>query len=540
MTHHRLLISFLIAITLPAVSQQGVQKTGQKFEVTGRVVNALTGEALHNASVQLVPTTERAQPLRSEMNANGSFEFHGLAPGKYSLIAQARNFPQQSFEQHENFNTGIVVGPDKISTGIIFRLLPEGLIAGRILDEHNEPVRDAQVLLFQRSTDTGKRLVERRSQAQSDEQGEYRFGHLRPGMYYIAIVAQPWYRRYLQPVLMRNRESAAPAADIDPALDAAYPITYYPGTTDADNAGALILHAGDRLSADFDLTPVPSLHVTILNTRNEMGRPIQPNLRARLFGESWVFVQPTIGWRQNAMEMSGIAPGDYSLNLVQHDGTENRTSGQDISLRGDSELDANSVSALEQIHGRIKYNGTNTPPNAFLQLRDVNARGGMGARPDEHGEFKLQPPRAGKYVIALANAPGFAIHSISATGARVTGRTIEITGTEPVELTVEATEGVGQIDGIVLNGDKPVSGTMVVLAPQEIADNATLFRRDQSDSDGTFTLRDVVPGRYTAIALQNGWDMEWASPEALRPYLAKGTPVVVSGKEKLDIKIAAQ
>ena len=91
-----------------------------------------------------------------------------------------------------------------------------------------------------------------------------------------------------------------------------------------------------------------------------------------------------------------------------------------------------------------------------------------------------------------------------------------------------------------MNGDKPASGTMVVLAPQEIADNAPLFRRDQSDSDGTFTLSDVVPGRYTAIALQNGWEMEWASPEALRPYLAKGTPVVVKGKERLEIKIAAQ
>jgi len=91
-----------------------------------------------------------------------------------------------------------------------------------------------------------------------------------------------------------------------------------------------------------------------------------------------------------------------------------------------------------------------------------------------------------------------------------------------------------------MNSDEPVSGTMVVLAPQDIADNASLFRRDQSDSDGTFTLHDVVPGHYTAIAIQNGWDMEWASPEALRPYLAKGTSVVINGKEKLEIKVAAQ
>jgi protocatechuate 3,4-dioxygenase beta subunit len=539
MNCRRLFSLVLLLAALPSLCQQQAQSTGRKFEVTGRVVNALTGEVLRKASVQLIPTTDRAQPLHYEVT-DGSFEFHGLEAGKYTLVGQAPHFLQQSFEQHENFNTAIAVGPEKTSTGIIFRLRPEGAIAGRILDEHNEAVRDAQVLLFERSTDTGKRLVERRSQTMSDDQGEYSFNHLHAGMYYIVVAAQPWYRSYLQQTNMRNRGSSPSTADVDPALDSAYPITYYPGTSDAENAGALVVHPGDRLSADFNLTPVPSLHVKFLNTHAEMGRPIQPNLRARVFGNSWVFVQQTMTWQQNEMEMSGIAPGDYSLNVRQRDGAENRTSGQEISLRGDTELDATAVASLEQVHGIIKFDGTRAPSNAFLQFRDVNARGGMGTRPDEHGEFKVQPQHAGRYVVSLGNAPGYAIRNISATGARVSGRTIEITGAEAVELTIAASEGVAQIEGTVINGDKPLSGTMVVLAPQEMADNTSLFRRDQSDSDGTFTLRDVVPGRYTALAIQNGWDLEWASPESLRPYLAKGTPVVVSGKEKLEIKIAAQ
>ena len=539
MNYKRAFLVILVA-SLPALSQQHAPSTGGKFEVSGRVVNALTGEVLHNGSVQLIPTADRAEPLHYDLGTDGAFEFRGLVPGKYALAAQAANFPQQSFEQHENFSTAIVVGPDKTSTGIVFRLRPEGAIAGRILDEHNEPVRNAQVLLFERSTDTGRKLVERRSQTMSDDQGQYHFNHLHAGMYYVVVAAQPWYRRFLQQASMRNRGTSAPAADIDPALDAAYPITYYPGTSDAENAGALLVRPGDRLTADFDLTPVPSVHVKLLNTHAEMGRPIQPNLRARIFGDSWVSVQSTMMWQQNEMEMSGLTAGDYSLNLRQRDGTENRLSAQDISLRGDTELDAAAVASLEQIHGIIKYDGARTPPNPFLQFRDLKARGGMGTRPDEHGEFKVQPQHPGRYVISLGNAAGYAIRSISATGARVSGRTIEITGAEPVELTIEASEGVGQIEGTVMNGDKPVSGTMVVLAPQEISDNASLFRRDQSDSDGTFTLRDVVPGRYTALAIQNGWDLEWASPEALRPYLAKGTPVVVSGKEKLEIKVAAQ
>ncbi|MBV9073664.1 MAG: hypothetical protein JOZ10_08545, partial [Acidobacteria bacterium] len=101
-------------------------------------------------------------------------------------------------------------------------------------------------------------------------------------------------------------------------------------------------------------------------------------------------------------------------------------------------------------------------------------------------------------------------------------------------------QGVGTINGTVMNGDKPLSGALVMLVPPDVADNLSLFRRDQSDSDATFILNDVVPGSYTAVAIQNGWDMEWASPEALRPYLAKGTRVEITGKQALDIKVAAQ
>jgi len=38
-----------------------------------------------------------------------------------------------------------------------------------------------------------------------------------------------------------------------------------------------------------------------------------------------------------------------------------------------------------------------------------------------------------------------------------------------------------------------------------------LVRRDQSDSDGIFTLHSVVAGQYTVVAISDGWDLEWAA-----------------------------
>ena len=538
----KLVCSILVVICLSACThaQQAVTASAGRYEVSGALVNSISGEVVHNAFVQLVASRQADQPRRSEVGADGSFVFHNVPAGKYQLNAQAPGFLFQSFDQHDGFSTAIVVGPDKVSTGIVFRMRPMSAIIGRVLDEHNEAVREAQVWLFQKRNDMGSPTIEHRGQSQTDDLGEYRFGHLGPGTYYIVVSAQPWYRRYFQGGYRRGG-FIPHATEVDPALDVAYPLVYYPGTTDADEAGAIVLRAGDRISADFNLSPVQSLHLTIREDGEGSQPPAQPNFRQVAFGQPIGFQQANVVFQQGEMEISGIAPGNYDLNLYHFDpnGGGRSNQRQSLNLQQSGALDISAAASLEPVHGTIKFDDA-LPPNTFLQFRDLTSGNSMGARVNEHGEFSVQPEVPGRYIAMLGNAPGYAIRSISATGARVSGRTIEITGAQPVELAIGVSKGVGTISGIVKDGDKPVSGVMVVLVPEEISDNASLFRRDQSDSDGTFTLPDVVPGRYTAIAIRNGWDLEWGSPDVLRPYLAHGTLVQIGGKQQLDIKVAAQ
>ena len=539
MRHRSLFVTLIFAFTSIAAAQQGKPSAKGEYEISGKLVNAANGETIHKAHVIIAPATARGETQQLDVGPDGAFVFHNLAPGKYALSAQARGFAMQAFEQHEGFSTAIAAGPDKVSTGIVFRMRPESSISGHILDEHNEPVREGQVILFARTTDVGKRSIQRRRQGQTDDQGEYHFRHLPAGTYYIAVSAQPWFRRYLQSG-SRNRSGIQQPSAVDPALDVAYPVTYYPGATDSENAGALVLRAGDSVTADLNLAPVPSMHVVIRNTAVDGGRQIQPNFRERVFGDTNIFVQPTIAWGQGELEVSGIAPGDYALNLMRFDGNNREGRMQHLNLQSDAEIDALSPATVENVHGQIKFDGTRAARNAVIQLRDASSGEFLGGRIDDQGVFTVQPEHSGRYIVALGNAPGYAIRTIAASGGHVSGRAIDFNEGQPLELTITASEGVGTVNGTVMKGEQPVSGTMVVLVPQEIADNTSLFRRDQSDSDGTFTLRDVVPGHYTAIAIQNGWDMEWASPEALRPYLAAGTPVQIDGKQQLDIKIAAQ
>jgi hypothetical protein len=74
---------------------------------------------------------------------------------------------------------------------------------------------------------------------------------------------------------------------------------------------------------------------------------------------------------------------------------------------------------------------------------------------------------------------------------------------------------------------------MVVLVPKNMAAWPALIRRDQSDSDGSFSLRDVIPGSYTVVAIEDGWNLDWARPEVIGRYLRSGIAVTVrdnSGK----------
>jgi hypothetical protein len=101
-------------------------------------------------------------------------------------------------------------------------------------------------------------------------------------------------------------------------------------------------------------------------------------------------------------------------------------------------------------------------------------------------------------------------------------------------------QGTARIDGTALRDNKPFAGAMIVLVPQDIEHSSLLVRRDQSDSDGTFSLYDVLPGSYTVVAIQNGWDLQWLNPEVLRPYLKTGTAVTVAPRGRCDIKVSVQ
>jgi hypothetical protein len=77
---------------------------------------------------------------------------------------------------------------------------------------------------------------------------------------------------------------------------------------------------------------------------------------------------------------------------------------------------------------------------------------------------------------------------------------------------------------------------MVVLVPKNPEVNRDLFRRDQSDLDGTFTLQAVLPGSYTILAIADGWDLDWSRPAVIAHYATHGQTIEVSAHSGHPLK----
>jgi len=543
-------------LSVAVAVQSGQTTVPAKFSATyplgGTIVSSLTGQPVAGAHVTVM-SVEHNEFVQNVISAvDGHFAFSGLPAGKYSLVASAHGFRSQGFNQHGDFFTGIVVGPDFDADNLIFRLVPDAFIEGVVTDEDSELIRNASVALFLRSNDTGQQHTQQIRSATTDDRGHYQFGHLPPGTYFVAVSARPWFAQYTNPKEPQpGRDNAQQVAEERAQLDIAYPMTFYPAAEDSSGASPISLHAGERITADISVRALPAVHLRIKTTlpddpENGVGMVRGfPRVSQRIFEGT---IEPVnsaqaFGYSAGQQEYTGIAPGRYVIEMSDPGGKRHGGGWyKEMDLSGTVDLDSRESPPLASVTGALLLEGGTRPAGKIYVVlvnrissenftAEVTAKGTF-----DFGDAEIRP---GTYDVVLNNAPGFQVKSLLAKGARVPGKTIEISGGS-VQVVVTATHGVARIDGVVQRDDKPFAGAMVVLVPHDQTGNWSMFRRDQSDSDGTFTMLEVLPGRYTLIALENGWDLDWASRSVLQPYLKNGTPVEVTGEGTLNVKVQLQ
>jgi len=147
---------------------------------------------------------------------------------------------------------------------------------------------------------------------------------------------------------------------------------------------------------------------------------------------------------------------------------------------------------------------------------------------DATGDATFENISAGKYTIIVSSpARPYSVVRTSSQGIEIAGHDLSVTPGASLDLTVSLVGGAVTLEGFVKRRDKPVAGVMVALVPKDPESHLEMFRRDQSDLDGSFVLRGVIPGSYTIVAVEDAWGFQWMQPGVLARYVQHGQDLTI-------------
>ena len=505
----------------PAGGQSAVP-TGS-FQVAGTIVNKIGGHPLAGARVVLADTRNRQGAQSMVTSDDGRFRFQVRA-GKYSLNAEKRGFLTTFYKGHELFSTAIVTGAGFDTESLGLHLAPYAVLSGKVYDELGEPVRGATVLVYREDRRSGIGQIQPITESTTDDQGAYEATKLGDGTYFVSVHAKPWYAVHPAP----SQDRALPAA-VDSSLDVAYPITYYGDATEADDATPIPIRGGDQVEADIHLSPVPSLHLLVHVSEGGTSGVAMPLFQRQSF-DGMARVEPD---RVNMVapgvfEVTGIPAGRYTVQAVGSPNTPVNEPNQVDLSSNTSDLDMSSGNPTSSVKAKVQVEGeTKLPASLAVAMRNSKGRVVSVGEVNPEGVAAFPNLSAGKYTFVAGSPTKLYSVKIESGGGVTAGRKLNVPPASELQVSLTLVGGEVTIEGIAKKSGKPFSGAMVVLVPKDPESNRELSRRDQSDQDGTFSLQQVIPGSYTVIAIENGWDLDWGKPAVLAQYIRHGQPITV-------------
>lgn len=378
------------------------------------------------------------------------------------------------------------------------------------------------------------------------------------------------------------------ALDFASVTDVVYPVTFFSNATRMADATSIALSAGVTQTVDFQVRAVPSAHlrvrvpveppvsVTVIsetasesgdtqetsNVTSEVEQSATVDLTLRI-GDYSEQLQPDRNEvAPGIIELSGIPPGEMNLVATSFSGANgagyvSRT--KTVNVSGDSEVDLAPPGIPVNVSGVVMANQFSAaaspapaspdqpspqdlPSNLTLSFRSLATGETYDAPISNAGKFSFTGSQlpAGSYEVELLSQGDLRVTTVEATGATVSGRTIEIAADQPIALLVHTAEAKCSLSGYALKNGKPLAGVMLLLVPQDSGHGTSRYHRDQSDSDGSFFMSPLFPGKYTLLAIENGWNLEWSDPAVLFRYLPSGQPLTLAPGASLSLNAKVQ
>ncbi len=509
--------------------------------IEGRVLRAGSGEPVKKAQVALLPAEGRRQPYGASTDETGGFAFRDIEPGRYRLFVERNGFVRQEYGQRRPNRTGVILTLERGQhlRDVVLRLVPSGVVAGRIVDEDGEPLADAAVRPLRYGYRSGRRQLLPFDGVTTNDLGEYRIHGLNPGRYYLSVrPRQTWEITSLADAV-RAPALAGP--------EQAYAPTYFPGTVDPLQASPLDVGPGAELSSvDIRLSRTPTVRV-----RGKVflaaGGPAQRAVLTMTAVGSPVVAQHHVPVEdpEGTFEIRGVTTGSWVLVARSSDGARHDTARVAIEVGRSHLEDVQLVLSPDpDLAGRVLVEGNGE--GAFADLRvslqgsDSTPFSASGAVKAD-GTFLLPHVPAGRYFVSLVGqTEDYYLKDARLGQVDVLDGGFDVDGAAArfiLELVVSA--AAGRVEGTVLSErDQAVDSAQVVLAPESARRHLSyLYKTASSDEYGRFNFRGIAPGDYRLFAWEDLESGAWRDPEFLKLCDEQGESISVREGRRSTVKL---
>jgi protocatechuate 3,4-dioxygenase beta subunit len=489
-----LIIATLLLALTAAAQTTPLDQTGT---ITGTVTDAITKLPIKKTIVSVNPmgnfNGRNPGSSAATTDAAGAFTLTNLQPGKYRMSFQNQTYPQARFGQ---VSKTVEVKAGETNAPVTMELMPGAALTGHIVDEDGDPLPNCFVQLH--PAKNPQQGVNMSGSTGSNQDGEYRSFGIPAGKYIVSAQCR-------QALFQARPFRAGP----DPPPSKAYPMLYYPLTTESKSADVIELIAGNEKSGiDFQMKPaaVTQVRGAFSPTGADWhGNNIQVLLtspdRRGINAVQNIFAP--IDQTKGTFEFKQVFPGSYELLAFTNGGDENRAGA---SLRvdvGDRPI-ALTVELRHAIEltGKIEIessgNNTNTviPSQINIALNAENQMGNMGqqsSQVNDDGTFTLKGVMPGRFRLQ-ANGPLMFLKSAWLGSTDIT--------TTPMDLSSGATGTLRVVistNTATIRGSAP-AGEMV--CAQRVDEQGN--RCTGVDQNGQYKIEGLAPQKYRLIARDGG------------------------------------
>jgi hypothetical protein len=519
--------------------------------IEGNVLNAATGEPLRKAHLMLRRQGDSQDNSYSTVtDSAGHFLMDHVDPGRYMLSASRNGFVTQQYSPQGSTRRAATITLDRAQnmTQIRFRLTPEGVITGRILDQDGDPMPNVMVQVLRFSYARGRKQLMPMNSEQTNDLGEYRLHDLAPGKYYIGAT---WHAPQFQ--AQGNVIPTGPA-QARAAAEEGYAATYYPNTANPDAASTIEVTPGAVIrGVDISLLQTRTVRVSgrvVSLLTNRAMRNVNVFLMRRDNPYQMVRLGARVTDPSGSFTVRGVVPGSYFLQADSFEDGKRQTARMSLDV-GSTNLEnvQISIGPAAEIAGRIAYDGSNTTDpkpgsvRVMLESRAADPMGGAGGSLlKEDGTFIIQNVTANSYNVGVYGLNGnWYLKSVRLGDTDITETGIDFSqGVTPAELVVTISSDGGQLEGSVQDAKQsPAIGAQVTLIPESGKRGISyLYKQASTDQTGHFAIKGIKPGKYTVIAWEQIDSGAYMDPDFLKPFESKGESVTIgeNGQEKAQLK----